>query len=62
MPLPNTRVVILGVPRADQAFEVVEVNKKDVQRQAEQFVKDEQRKLDEIKRNIAAAQRAQRGR
>lgn len=52
MPVDNTRVVIVGVPRADKAFEVVEINKKEIQRQAEQLVKDEARTLEELRRTL----------
>lgn len=57
MPVPNTRVVILGVPRADKAFEVVEISKKEIQRQAEQLVKDEARTLADLRRTLGAGAR-----
>lgn len=54
MPVPNTRIAVVGAPRADKAFEVVEVNKKEVQRLAEQLVKDEARTLAELGRTLRA--------
>lgn len=52
MPVPNTRVVVVGVPRADKAFEIVEINKQAIQRQAEQLVKDEAKTLAELRRTL----------
>lgn len=52
MPVENTRVVITGTPRADKAFEVVEISKKEIQRQAEHLVKDEARALAELRRTL----------
>lgn len=58
MPVPNTRVVIFGVPRADKAFSVVEQSKATIQREAEALAKE----LEQEKRRIEASLRALRGR
>lgn len=52
MPVENTRVVVVGVPKAGKAFEIVEINKKEISRLAEQLVKDEARTLGELRRKL----------
>jgi hypothetical protein len=49
MPLPNTRVVIVGAPRADKDFQVVEVSA----RAAQTVAKDLQRLAEQVARETA---------
>ena len=49
MPLPNTRVVIVGVPRADKDFQVVEISS----RAAQTILKDLQRLAEQVARETA---------
>ncbi len=54
MPVENTRIVVIGAPRADKEFEIVEISKKEIQRQAELLVKDEERALRDLERTLRA--------
>ena len=58
MPMPNVRIVVIGVPRAEKAFVVVEVSKAQVQREAEAMA----RELEAEKRRLEASIRSLRGR
>ncbi len=52
MPLPNTRIVIQGVPRAEKEFEVVEVSAREAQRLARALKTDTDRAKREIQNLI----------
>jgi len=56
--MPNVRIVVIGVPRAEKAFVVVEVSKAQVQREAEAMA----RELEAEKRRLEASIRSMRGR
>jgi hypothetical protein len=55
MPLPDTRVVIIGAPKVDKDFTVVEITAREAQRLTKELATDAAR----VKREI---QRALRGR
>ena len=50
MPLPNTRVVILGVPKADAEFSVVEISAREAQKLSQTLATDAERAKREIER------------
>lgn len=54
MPVPNLRIVVVGVPRADKEFEAFEVSKREAQRLA----RDAERDLERVKRELDAQIRA----
>lgn len=52
MPLPNTRIVVVGVPRADKDFDVVESSAKEAARLAKLLQTDIERAKAEIRRQM----------
>ena len=52
MPLPNTRIVIVGVPRAEKDFDVVESSAKEAARLAKLLATDLERAKAELRRAL----------
>lgn len=50
MPKPNTRMVIIGAPRADRDFDSVEVSRREARRLADLMTRDVERFAREMER------------
>lgn len=60
MPVPDTRIVILGVPRAEKGFEVVEVSKREAARAVELLAREAVRLERQLRAQRTAADRQRR--
>lgn len=63
MPERNTRVVVLGTPKADKQFDVFDIERAKAQREGKQLARDAERLRRKLKRARAQARRdVRRGR
>lgn len=57
MPQPNTRVVVLGTPKADKEFDLFDNDRAQAQRELERLGGDIEALEKKIRRDVSAARR-----